>query len=91
MVVESRIAMKQKGLSKRSLGETEDSYLASEVRLALENNICTHHTGNVVNLALYPSLARQAHVGPVMTSSQHSGIHIVHATDPTRTCWHGSP
>ena len=32
MVVESRLQMKQKGLSKRSLGDTEDSYLASEVR-----------------------------------------------------------
>ena len=31
MVVESRIQMKQKGLNRKSLGETEDSYVASEV------------------------------------------------------------
>jgi hypothetical protein len=31
MVVESRIQMKQKGLTRKSLGETEDSYVASEV------------------------------------------------------------
>ena len=31
MVVESRIQMKQKGLNRKSLGETEDSYVPSEV------------------------------------------------------------
>lgn len=38
MVVESRLQMKQKGLSKRSLGDTEDSYLASEVSIALKGH-----------------------------------------------------
>ena len=68
MVVESRIAMKQKGLSKRSLGDTEDSYVASEVSLA--HNEMQFYIGNLPNLARLQSMAGQAHAGPAMTSPQ---------------------
>ena len=44
MVVESRIQMKQKGLSKRSMGESEDTYVASEVSHPEHRRACAQHT-----------------------------------------------
>ena len=66
MVVESRIQMKQKGLSKRSLGET-DSYVASEVRndQAMKQRMCLACCPNLVLLS--PTI-RWTDVGPPMTA-----------------------
>ena len=59
MVVESRIQMKQKGLSKRSMGESEDTYVASEVSHPGHRCLCAQQS------CLHP-IAGQAQAGAVM-------------------------
>ncbi len=65
MVVESRLQMKQKGLSKRSLGDTEDSYLASEVSIA--QSTMQRHWSNLASCPTFHTRDdRKALAGPAL-------------------------
>ena len=70
MVVESRIQMKAKGLSKRSLGETDDSFVVSEVRSVC----CPDHNMSAFPPLLSHSLAYQCEMGMVLAWSQAMGL-----------------